>query len=500
MKHPTILSRLIRSSATLSMFTATALIIGATGLNAQQPKKSSIPSHPSKLVYKPLDWEVPLGSPYRSELANGAVVYVAKDSALPLIKVTAYLRYGSLSDPPGKEGLSSLYAAMLRHGGTEKFPADTLDELIDLLALKTGFSAGESQFSFTLSFLSEYSDQAFDIMREMFYHPVFDRKKLDKERTIMLEAIRHRFDNPAPTLAAAYDKQLYARQRASVLSTEASLKNITREDLVTLHRSLFSPVNMIFCISGAFDRNAMVARLDTLLAAPVPQKPLPPFPQVIVNAQKRLQFVQKPISQAYVRLGLPLFQRPHPDYYAMSLLNEILGGGGFTSRLGEKVRSDAGLTYSIYSVAESNYTYPATFYISFFTKNESFTHAVSLTLSIVQNIIDSGVTAEELDNARASLIGELPSMFRSADDIVGTYGWNEYYHRSPDHFKIYEQKLMAITREDLQRVARTYLHPDSMYITVVGDTTALLHQRHDGFSLENLHPAVIAPDAIPEQP
>jgi zinc protease len=206
--------------------------------------------------------------------------------------------------------------------------------------------------------------------------------------------------------------------------------------------------------------------------------------------------VQKPLSQAYVRLGLPLFKRPHPDYYSVSLLNEILGGGGFMSRLGTKIRSDAGLTYSIYSNAESNYTYPGTFYIEFFTKNSSFSQAVAMIIEEVRKVISEEVTEQELENAKASLTGSLPSMFRSPFDIVSTYAWNEYYNRDPDHFKVYEEKLRKVTRQDLLRVAKQYLTPDNFTYTVVGDTNELLNQETDGFSLSKMEVKVIPVDSI----
>jgi zinc protease len=388
----------------------------------------------------------------------------------------------------------------MRTGGTQKYPADTLDEIIDLLALQFGFSAGESQFTFNASFLSEYTDNAFAIIREMLFHPVFDAKKLEKERAIMTESVRHRFDNPGPTLSMAYDKQMYCKQAAGRMITEASIKNITQKDLDDLHRVIVSPVNMILGISGAFNRDSMKTRLEKLLTSDIPLKGEAPLPKVTINRPVRTLFIHKPISQAYVRLGLPLFQRPHPDFYAMSLLNEILGGGGFTSRLGEKIRSDEGLTYSIHSTAESNYTYPGTFRIDFFTKNESFTHALTLTLAEVRKIVATGVTDKELANAKSSVLGELPSMFRSPDDIVTTYGWNEYYHRAPDHFRVYTKKIREITKDDLLRVAKTYLKPDSMTITVVGDSTALLRQKTDDFSLAKLKPKILLPEAIPALP
>lgn len=225
------------------------------------------------------------------------------------------------------------------------------------------------------------------------------------------------------------------------------------------------------------------------------------FPKVECKPELRSLLVYKPISQAYVRLGLPLFKRPDPDYYPVSVLNLILGGGGFTSRLGTKIRSDEGLTYSIYSTAESNYTYPGTFYIDYYTKNQSFARATFLAFEEVNKIVKEGVTSKELTAAKATLIGEMPSMFRNPFDIVSTYAWNEYYGRSPDHYSKYVDEIKKITSEDILRVARKFLTTDKMVMTVVGDTTVLLQSKDSTINLRNFLPQKnIDPSVIPQLP
>lgn len=461
----------------------------------------SLPATPQAIVYDSLDWAVPRGDSYRTILKSGTVAYIAPDSQLPLVQMVMYIKYGDLADPAGKEGISSLLTTLMRSGGTQKYPADTLDELIELMAMNISLSSSESMLTLRASFLAEYTDNALSMLEQILFHPVFEQPKLDKERAITLEGIKHQFDNPAPTLAAAYNKVMYPNSPASSLVTDSSIKKITRKDLVDLHAKIFIANNIIVCAAGSFNGDSLIARLTTMLPEQktVPQKK-EPFPLVSVNRKPACLLVHKDISQAYVHIDLPLIKRPNPDYYALSILNMILGGGGFTSRLGTKVRSDAGLTYSIYSSAGSNYIYPATFSISFFTKNESFAEATALTLHEVQTLIDSGTTEEELSNAKASMLGELPSMFRSSYDIVSTYGWNEYYHRSPDHFIVYQDKIKAITRKDLSYVAHKYLNVDSMSVTVVGDTTALLSQEANGFSLKKRPHISIAPAKIPFLP
>jgi zinc protease len=431
-----------------------------------------LPNHPSELRFDSLDWKIPLGDQYRVQLDNGPIAYVASDSSLPLITIEVFIRNGSLTDPVGKEGLGSLMARLLRNGGTEQYPADTLDMLLDLLAMRFSFTQAESHIMFRASFLSEYADTALHIMRQMFFHPSFEQRRFERERSIMVENISHRFANPGPTLAIAYRKHKFANHLPARLTTEASLRSITRDDLKARHKFAFDSSLIVLSASGKFDRDAMIAGLNGVFAKPhIPMCPI--LPEIAIAPQTRVLVVHRPINQAYVRMGLPLFTRPHPDYYAVALLNYILGGSGFSSRLASRVRSDEGLTYSIHSRAESNYIYPGTLHIDFFTGTPQFPKAISIILEELAKVVGEGVTAEELDNARTGLILELPSMFRSPEDIVSTYAWNEFFGREPDHYVKYPEELRALTLEDIQNAARKYIRTDRITYTIVGDTAAI---------------------------
>jgi zinc protease len=460
-----------------------------------------LPSDPSKIVYGPFDWTVPLGSPYRETLKNGLRAYIAVDSQLPLIQIAAYFRWGSLKDPSGKEGVCSLLGKLLKNGGTRAYPPDSIDAIIDRYALRINISASEDLLELSASFLSDYADTAFAVIRQILFYPRFDERELDKEKKIVIENIRHRFDNPGPTLDIAYQKAMYAGTPASRISTEHSINRIKQSDLIDVHRHAISTGNCIFSIAGRFDRSAIIERLEKLFppAGPVGDTG---FPRISFGQFDKCLVVQKPITQAYVRFGVPLFKRPNADYYAVSIANFILGGGGFTSRLGTRVRSNAGLTYSIHANAESNYTYSGTWYVDFFTKSETFGQTTALSLEVIRDLLANGITDGELEHAKETLIGELPSTFRSPFDIVATYGWNEYYGRSPLHFKQYADELGAVAKDDVLRVLVKYLDPATFAFTIVGDTTALrAHGVTEGFDLDKLSPRkIIVPDFIPQLP
>jgi zinc protease len=467
---------------------------------AQTNPPPSIPPHPSMLKYDSLKWSVPMGEQYRTVLKNGLRAYVATDSTLPLVEISGHIRYGGLLDPVGKEGLSTLLGMLLRSGGTAKYPADTVDKIIDQKAMNFSFVSDDDIFNFRVSFLSNFNDTAFDILQQILFNPVFDQKKLDQKKSLLMEGIRHRFDNPGPTMGYAYQKAMYPKTLNSHFVSEQSIKAITRDDLVKMHKKYFLTQNIIFSIAGPFDRSVMINKLETLFPVNGAVADTT-FPVIECKPELKSLVAFKSINQAYVRIGIPLFKRPNTDYYPVSVLNQILGGGGFTSRLGTRIRSDEGLTYSIYSNAESNYTFPGTWYIDYFTKSESFPKATRLVFQEVDKLVKDGVTPEELSAAKSMLTEELPSMFRSPFDIVSTYALNEYNGRSPDHYKKYTDEIKKISKENINEVAKKYLQTEKMVITVVGDTTALFHANDSVFDLQKFTPQkVIDATAIPQLP
>jgi len=461
-------------------------------------QSSIIPAHPSQLKYDSLRWSIPSGEPYRTVLSNGLRAYIATDSTLPLVEISGCVRYGSLFDPRGKEGLSGLSSTLIRSGGVEKIPADTLDKIIAQKAMQFSFSIGDDMCSFRASFLSEYTDTAFSLLQQMLFAPAYEQKKIDQQKAIYIEAIRHRFDNPGPTLSFAYEKAMYPNAINSRNSTEKSIGAITRNDLLQMHRKYFQTGNMIIAVAGSFDRKNMVSRLEKLFPKSGTVSDTT-FPSIVCKPVLKSLVVNKAISQAYVRIGMPLFKRPHDDYYPVMVLNEIFGGGSFTSRLSSKIRSDEGLTYSIYSSAESNYTFPGTWNITFFTKTESFSKATKLIFNEIDTLVKNGISDEELRDIKSVLLSELPSMFRSPFDIVSTYAQNEYYGRAPDHYKKYTDAIGKMTKTDLDNVAKKYLQKDNFTVTVVGDTSALLKAGDTLFDITKRIPLkAIETAALPE--
>ncbi|MBN1982165.1 MAG: insulinase family protein [Chitinivibrionales bacterium] len=470
--------------------------------HALSAERIRIPSHPSLIHYDSLSWETPTGSPYRTQLKNGLRVYIGPDHSLPLISMTAYIRTGSLNDPPQKTGLAALVSHLMRTAGTQKIPASQIDNIIEQFALSINFSMGESQLMIQAKFLSQFADTALAILEQVLFHPAFEQSRIDQEKSIIIQNIEHRFDNPEPILAAAYAKTLYPDEANSALSTKKSISAITRKDCISFHNQVFAIPNIILAVAGDLDKEAFMKKLEKMFASIAQSSTPVTFPSIAAKPSSKIKttIVHKNISQAYVRIGLPLFRRPNIDYYPLSLFNLILGGDGFTSRLSTKIRSDEGLTYSIASAAESNYTYQGTFFIQFFTNYPSVNKALQIILAEVTAALTSApATPEEILNAKKNLIDELPSMFRNKNDIVSTYAWNEYYNRSDEHFKLYPDSIRAVTSQAIIETSRKYIKPNDFIFVVVGDTAQLRQSpEYNGFSLYKPGVQVLTPQQLYE--
>jgi predicted Zn-dependent peptidase len=225
---------------------------------------AQVPDSPAKIAFQPLGWKVPLGAPYRQVLNNGLVAYIAEDHSLPYFKLSGYVRYGSICDPAGKEGISSLMATLMRTGGTQLYQSDTLDYLIDLYALRISVSVSETQANFSCSSLSEFADTCLFLLSQILFHPSFEDNKLRNQTSIFLESIAHRFDNPDPILEATYEKAMYSNGQNTRFASAKSVARITKKDIITLHKNVFKTENMIIAVSGNFSSKTMQQKLCTL--------------------------------------------------------------------------------------------------------------------------------------------------------------------------------------------------------------------------------------------
>jgi zinc protease len=263
-------------------------------------------------------------------------------------------------------------------------------------------------------------------------------------------------------------------------ATEAMVESVTPSDLSAMHDVIFQPGNLIIGVSGDFDEKAMIATLEKALAgwemkARVGNPPAPSH-----DLQPGLYSVQKDINQGRVQIGHRGVERYNPDAIAIDVMNDILGGGGFTSRVMKTVRNDEGLAYGARTRFADNVWFPGEFVASFQSKNPTVALGTKLILEEMTKMRTEPVTQKELETAQKSFIETFPRRFESKPAMLQTFINDEFTDRPKDWWQTYRDRVRAVTAADVQRVAEEHLHPGKVAILVVGDWDAIYPGDIDG--------------------
>ncbi|MDP7011060.1 MAG: pitrilysin family protein [Verrucomicrobiota bacterium] len=453
---------------------------------------TDIPNRPEKLKFPSLKYDPPTGSDYRIQLQSGPVAYLVPNGELPLVNISIRVRTGSFETPPGKEGLAELTGSLLTAGAGSR-SAEDLEERLAFLAARLGASVSSTQGSVSMNLLTKDLKEGLEILREVLTMPKFQQDRIDLSKKQVIQAMKQRNDD---------SRGIERRERVNLLfgenfwrarmSSKASIDSITRKDLQAFHRAWFHPANFVVAASGDFDRDEMRAELESLFSDwPFKGKKASGIPiDGRVFAKPGVYIVNKEVNQGRVSILLPGIQRDNSDYYAIQVMNDILGGGGFTSRITNRVRSDEGLAYSAGSSFPGGTYYPMAFFAGFQSKSRTVLYAVSIVFEEMKRIATQPVTDEEMKTAKNSFIQTFPESFATKGQIAGIFLNEEYTGRAkdnPDYYKNYRSKIATVTKADVQRVARKYLNPEKAVVLIVGDKKTILkgHPNHP-VSLKNL--------------
>ena len=448
------------------------------------PISSAIPDRPEKLTFPPFEFTPPNSDQYRLQLKSGPVAYVAEDRELPLVSITIMVRTGDWVEPEGKEGVTDFCGTLLTKAGTESRTAQELEERLAFLAANLNSGIQGAQGTVSLNLLSKDLDEGLAILREVLTKPRFQQDRLDLQKRMTMQSMKQRNDDSANIEAMeqgflAYGEKFWDNRH----ETAASIESITREDLQAFHQRWFFPGNFIIAAAGDFNRTELITKLEKLFsdwpwAGTLP----PPIPQDVVIAAPGVYLVDKTVNQGRVSLMLPGIRRENPDYLPILLMNDILGGSGFSSRLVNRVRSDEGLAYSVGSVFQGGIYFPYVFRAAFQSKSRTVPYATSLIVEEIKHIASEPVTDEELENSKRSYIDRLPRNFASKGQVVGVFAGEEYtgrYQTDPQYFQQFTARIKAVTKADIQRVAKKYLTPEQLVILVVGDKEEILKGHPD---------------------
>ncbi|HEY7786255.1 MAG TPA: pitrilysin family protein [Pyrinomonadaceae bacterium] len=454
----------------LSAFLSMALLtLAAVNLHGQQ---SQIPAHPRELKYTPLSYTPPKREQYRHVLSNGVVVYLVEDHDLPLVNVATLVRTGTYLDPAGKEGLASLTGSQMRAGGTTSKTAEEFDEAADFLAAGISSSITTLQGNASLNLLTKDIDQGLALYFDMLKNPRFQEDRLTLAKSQLLQNMERRNDRTDVIEQREWNRLMYGPDFFNAKeSTKASIEGITRDDLIAFHKKYYNPAGFIFAVSGDFNTKEMIAKLEAAMKGwAVSKEAVPAVPKQTHVPVAGVYTVHKvDVNQGRVSIGHMGAMRDNPDYYALTIMNDILGGGGFTSRITSRVRSDEGLAYSAGSSFGFGVYNPGIFRAAFQSKNPTTSQAIDIIMEEINRLRTTKVTAEELETAKNYFIEVFPRNFATATQIAGIFAQDEFTKRPPDYWTNYRDRIRAVTADDVLRVAQKYLQPDKMVVLVVGN-------------------------------
>ncbi len=448
----------------------TILTLGTLlGVGAPIALADDIPSHPDQIKYGALRFEPPEAAKFRHELPQGTVVYLFPDRSLPLVDVSFSFSGGRYLDPEGGEGLASLTGSMLRRGGTTSIDAAELDERFDFLAAVASAGIGDDSARASLNSLTQNFEESFGLFIDMLRNPGFDSGRLETLRKEVIEGLKQRNDSGDAILSREWSALLYGRDHFEArVPTLASIDSIDTAAMRALHSRIFHPGNLVIGVTGDFETDAMLRTLGRALEGweKRDRPPTPPAP--VHDVPAGVYFVEKDIPQGKVSIGMRAIERDHPDATALRVMNLVLGGGGFTSRITNKVRTEEGLAYSAGSRFSPSYYYPGEFRAYFSSKSTTCALATKLILDEIERIRAEPISQEELDVAKSSVIETFPRMFESKKAVRDLFVNEEWQPHVAGFFKNYRDRVQAMTVEEMQRVAREHLDPSKVAILVVG--------------------------------
>ncbi len=422
---------------------------------------------PRTMTFPPLTFSIPACE--RAVLPNGMIVYMLEDHELPLINVTASIHVGSIYEPADKTGLAGLTGGVMRSGGTRETPPDKLDAELDFMASSIESAIGAESGSVSMATLAKNFDRTAELFAQVLMSPAFqeDRFKLAVNKGI--EAVRRQNDDPKGIANRELAKALYAGHPLGRFPTIATLKSVARDDLAAFHRRYYHPNNVILAVSGDFRKDELLARLNRLFGE-WKQEPVN-FPAVGAPATAvppDSLFARKEVSQSVIRMGEMGIDKNNPDLYALRVMDYILGGG-FNSRLTQEVRSNQGLAYNVESSVDVGRLFIGTITAETETKSASTVRTIGLIREIIAGMSAAPVSEQELSLAKEFIINSFIFGFTKPDVVVNQRARLEFFGYPAGYLENYRDNISRVTRDDVLRVSRKYLHPDRMVLVVVGD-------------------------------
>jgi zinc protease len=411
-------------------------------------------------------------SPTKITTANGMTVLVLEQHFLPIVEIHALIKAGSAQDPPEKAGLANLVASLLDESTTTR-SSKQLAEQIDFVGGSLEVKAGKDFTTASARILTKDVDLGFTLLADILLHPAFPTQEFKRVRSQILGEIISDNDDPGHVAMKAFNQLVFHKHpyQWPANGTEETLSKVTLADAQSFYAKEYLPNQVILTVVGAITVDQATALVQTHFG---PWKKSKAQTRTVKKPggidKKVVQLIEKDLTQSTIVLGHGGISRTNPDFYAVTVMNHILGAGGFSSRLMDSIREKQGLAYSIMSHYEAR-SMPGSFWVNLQTRTETTNQAISGVLAEIKAIREAPVSDQELADAKSFLMGSFPLRLDSTAKLAQVLAQVEFFGLGFEYFSQYPEWIERVTKEDVQRVAKRYLDPQHYALVVVGNIT-----------------------------
>ncbi len=411
----------------------------------------------------------------RIALDNGLVLFAREDRRLPLVQFEALVRVGERYERPEEYGVAGFLGTMLRTGGTEKWKPQDLDDRLAFLAANLSVGIGEDSGTVSIDLLSKDAEEGLAIFAEVIRRPAFDERRLELAKRRSMNGILHRNDNPGQILGRELNALFYPEEHPSGRSmTPKRLADATGERIRAFYTRHFRPENVRIALVGDFDEKGMVEKVRAAFGDwPKGGEPIAPPTKFEAKPKPGVFLVAKDLNQSSISVAHPGIDRDNPDRHAVALMNAILGGGSFSSRITERVRSDEGLAYSARSSYPTGGREPDLFQATVQTKTATTGRAVILLEEEIRKMQAGPISKNEFDTAKESALYGMVFRNDRPLEAVRRLMRLEFDGLPADRDRRDFEGVSAVTPEAVVAAAKRHLHPEALTIFVVGDGKAI---------------------------
>ena len=399
---------------------------------------------------------------------GGIKAWLVESHEVPLIAMRFAFEGGAAQDPSDKGGLAYFVSGMLDEGAGD-LTSVAFQERVEETAIRMSFDATRDIFMGSFQTLSEKSDEGFELLRLAINEPRFDQDAVSRIRGQILAGIEFDANDPQNVAALEWYKMAFADHPYArpVKGTAESVGAIGPDDLKSYVTKVFARDKLKVAVVGDIDAEALGKMLDQVFGGLPQSGSLRSVPEAAPPIGPSQKIVEMNVPQSVAQFGHRAFKRQDDDFVASYVLNYILGGGGFSSRLMEEVREKRGLAYSVYSYVHP-YERAAIYAGNVATKNEAIQQSMDVIRGEIARMAETGPSAEELKKAKQYLVGSYALRFDTSNKIASQLIWIQIQNLGLDYIDKRNSLIEAVSLEDVKRVAKRLLKADGLIVTIVG--------------------------------